>query len=125
MGDHGSAEMSEGQVGIYREPEAPDWEKWVKLGLLRPPGAPKPAVETTTAVTINPSQRPASYQLPIDMTDPFTMPHLANFFATIRGQAQLNCPPAVAYTATATTLKINEAVESQKTLTVTPEELRV
>jgi hypothetical protein len=76
-------------------------------------------------VTIKQSQPPASYQLPIDMTDPFTMPHLANFFAAIRGQAQLNCPVEVAYAATTATLKINDAIEARQCLTITPEELTV
>ncbi|NQV31112.1 MAG: Gfo/Idh/MocA family oxidoreductase [Phycisphaeraceae bacterium] len=125
MGDQGSMEMSEGHVGIYHDPEAPDWDKWVKLGFLQPPGATKPTEGTAGTLTVKQSQPPASYQLPIEMNDPFTLPHLANFFATIRGQAQLSCPPEVAYAATATTLKINDAIESQKSLTFTPEDLTV
>jgi hypothetical protein len=125
MGDQGSREMSEGHVGIYHDPEAPDWEKWVKLGFLQPPGAPTPTGDTASTLTVKPSQPPASYQLPIEMTDPFTLPHLANFFAAIRGQAPLSCPADVAYSATATTLKINEAIESGRSLTFTPEDLTV
>ena len=71
------------------------------------------------------SQPPASYHLPIEMTDPLALPHLVNFFSTIRGQAKLNCSPEAAYAATAATLKINEAIESRKSLTLTPEELTV
>jgi len=116
MGDQGSMEMSEGQVGLYRNPDAPDWEKWVKLGFLKRPEMPKSALNTGAAVAVNASQPPVSYQLPVDMTDPFAVPHLTNFFAAIRGQAELNCPAEMAYAATATTLGINEAVESQKSM---------
>ena len=59
------------------------------------------------------------------MADPFALPHLVNFFAAIRGQAQLNCPGDVAYAATVATLKINEAIESQKSLALKPEDLTV
>ncbi|MCF7975843.1 MAG: gfo/Idh/MocA family oxidoreductase, partial [Phycisphaerae bacterium] len=62
---------------------------------------------------------------PIETTDPFTLPHLANFFAAVRGQAPLNCAVEAAYAATAATLKINQAVESGQCLTFTPEELTV
>ncbi len=112
-------------VGIYHDPEAPDWEKWVKLGFLQAPAAPEQTPETETVVAMKQSQPPASYQLPIKMTDPLALPHLVNFFAAIRGQAQLNCAPEAAYVATAVTLKINEAIESQKSLTFAPEELTV
>ena len=125
LGDQGSMEMSEGGVGIYHDPEAPDWDKWVKLGFLQQPSAPTPTGNTGSAVTLKQSQPPASYQLPVQMTDPFTLPHLANFFETLRGQAKLNCPAEAAYAATATTLKINEAIQAGKSLTLTAEELTV
>lgn len=124
MGDQGSMEMSEARVGLYRNPDAPDWEKWVKLGFLKKPEAPKPAANGS-ALTLGQSRPPVTYQLPVDMTDPFAVPHLANFFAAIRGQAELNCPAQLAYASTATTLKINEAVASQKVISLTEEEMTV
>ena len=125
MGDQGSMEMSEGQVGLYRNPEAADWEKWVRLGFLRRPSAPEPSTASAATVAGPHSRPPVSYQLPVDMADPFALPHLVNFFAAIRGQAQLNCPGDVAYAATVATLKINEAIESQKSLALKPEDLTV
>jgi len=125
MGDQGSMEMSEGKVGVYHDPEAPGWEKWVKLGFLKRPSAPDSTDEATSVLALQGSGPPPSYQLPIETTDPLALPHLVNFFAAIRGQAQLNCSPEAAYAATAVTLKINDAIESQKSLTLTSEELAV
>lgn len=123
MGDQGSVEISEGQVGLYRDPEAPDWEKWVRLGFIQQPGEPAPAPETSSVLSVQPRSRPpVSYQIPVVMEDPYTMPHLVNFFAAVRGQAELNCPPDLAYAATATVLKINEAMATQQCLKIKPEE---
>ena len=124
MGDQGSMEMSEAQVGLYRDPEAPDWEKWVRLGFIQQPGQPEAPEEASSVLTVQPRSRPpVSYQLPVVMEDPYTMPHLANFFAAVRGQAELNCPPDLAYAATAIVHKINEAVASHQCLNINPEEL--
>jgi predicted dehydrogenase len=126
MGDQGSMEMSEGQVGLYRDAEAPDWEKWVRLGFIREPGEPKPAAEASSVLNVQPrSQPPKSYQLPVVMEDPYTMPHLVNFFAAIRGQATLNCPADLAYASTAIVQKINAAVASRQCLNISPEELKL
>jgi hypothetical protein len=57
-------------------------------------------------------------------TDPYHLPHLANFFNAIRGFEKLNCPEDVGYETAVTVLKVNEAVERARRLDFIPEEFR-
>ena len=123
LGDQGTLELSESSArgGVYRDPEAPDWNKWVRLGLLsRPEDQPKPP-GSPTSIDVAETTPPAKYEIPVTVEVPYHQPHLANFFAAIRGQAELNCPAAVAYPATVTALKINEAIAKGQTLTLGPD----
>ena len=45
MGDKGTLQISEsaGRGSVYRESSAPEWDKWVKTGILKAPVDPKPA----------------------------------------------------------------------------------
>ena len=123
MGDQGSIELSESKAGVYRDPEAPDWEKWVKLGFLRKPGDEKKAAPSDEAVVdMQQSQPPDTYQIPVDVEDAYAKAHLANFFGAVKGQASLNCSGPEAYATTVATLKINQAVESKQTVTFKPED---
>lgn len=122
MGDRGTLELSESSSrgGVYRDPEAPDWGKWVRLDILRAPGEVKKEVSSST-IDVAETKPPAKYDIPVVLTDPNHQPHLRNFFDTIGGRAELTCSAEVAYPATVTALKINEAVEKGQTLELTPE----
>jgi predicted dehydrogenase len=126
MGDEGTLLISEsaGKGNIYREPSAPDWEKWVKAGLLNAPAGQETS-HAGVAVDVRETIAPPAYELPVKMEKKYHQPHLENFFDAIRGKAKLNCPPEVAYESAVTVLKVNEAVEAARKLGFKPEEFRV
>ena len=92
--DQGTLHISESgsRGGVYREPTAPDWQKWVDLGYLKAPKEeikqPVPAVVLDVRETV----APPMHIMPVELTDPYHKPHLENFFNTIRGKEELNCP---------------------------------
>ena len=107
-GDEGSLTISENATlgGIRRERSAPqaDWEK--ALAADRPgreyPPIPFPGDE-----------KPVHWY------------HLKNFFDAARGSAKLTCPAEVAYTATASVLKVNEAVQTGRRMEFKSDEFKV
>jgi predicted dehydrogenase len=115
LGDQGSMGMSEAKVSVFRDPEADDWEKWVRLDFLHRPEA-ETSDDSEAAVEVSASKPPIGYELPVKMEETPNVPHLRNFFAAVRGQGTLRCPAASAYAATATVAKINEALAAGKTL---------
>ncbi|MBN1422445.1 MAG: hypothetical protein JXP34_26955, partial [Planctomycetes bacterium] len=64
---------------------------------------------------------PASYEIPIAFDEPNHKPHLANFFAAIRGEATLACPGETGYEALATVAKIREALETARRIEIPDE----
>jgi predicted dehydrogenase len=127
MGDQGTLELSEsaGRGGVYRDPEAPDWNNWVRLEFLNKPGAEAKPQATSASIDVAETKPPAKYEIPVALEVPYHQPHLANFFQAVRGQEELNCPAEIAYPGTITALKINEAVASKQTLELTPETFRI
>jgi hypothetical protein len=125
MGDEGTLQISEsaGRGAVYREPSAPDWEKWVKAGFLNAPAEQK-ADDTAAALDVRETIAPPAYELPVKMEKKYHQPHLENFFDAVRGRVKLNCPPEVAYESAVTVLKVNEAVEAARKLDFKPEEFR-
>lgn len=127
MGDMATLQISESgsRSAIYREPGAPEWDKWVKLQYLKAP-EDEPAKPVETGVLdVRETIAPPKYQLPVQMTDPYHQPHLVNFFDAIRGQATLSCPAEVGYETAVTVLKVNDAVKTGQKLHFKPEEFRV
>lgn len=122
LGDEGSLELSEsaGRGGVYRDPAAPDWTKWVRLGFLRSPEVSAEEAAASVGLEAHQTQPPARYDLPVVVDVPYHQPHLANFFEAIRGHVPLNCSAESALRATVTVLKINEAVASERTLSISP-----
>ncbi|MBN2091630.1 Gfo/Idh/MocA family oxidoreductase [candidate division KSB1 bacterium] len=123
MGDQGTLNISESasRGGVYREPSAPDWQKWVDLGYLSAPKEekkPEPGVVLDVRETVAPPQ----HGIPVDFNDPYHKPHLENFFNAIRGKEKLNCPAEIGYETAVTVLKVNEAVETGRKLTFSPNE---
>jgi len=127
MGDQGALELSEsaGRSGVYRDPEAPDWRKWVRLGLLNEPDAEAKPPVSSASIDVAETKPPARYDIPVTLEVPYHQPHLENFFEAIRGRAELHCSAEAAYPGTVTSLKINEAIAAKQTLDLTPETFRV
>jgi predicted dehydrogenase len=104
-GDEGGLTISEDPTkgGLRREQGAPeaDWEAALKAV---PPGRNYPPI---------PGPEDA---LPVHAY------HLKNFFDAVCGRAKLTCPADVAYTATVSVLKVNEAVEAGRRLEYKAEE---
>lgn len=126
MGDQGTLELSESasRSGVYRDSEAPDWRKWVRLELLREPGAEAKPPANSASIDVAETTPPAKYEIPVVIDVPYHQPHLVNFFNAIRGQTELNCSGGTAYSSTVTALKINEAIEKKQTLELGPDIFR-
>ncbi len=127
MGDEGTLVISEaaGRGDLYHELGAPDWEKWVSLGIIEKPKAETYKPEKDAVLDVRETVAPPKYNLPVEMKDPYHKPHLENFFNAIKGKEKLNCPAEVGYESAATVLKVNEAVEAGKSLEYKPEEFKV
>jgi len=126
MGDEGTLQISEAasRGAVYREPTAPDWDKWVKLGYLNEP-VQEEQTETEAMLDVRETVAPPAYELPVTMDKPYHQPHLENFFDAIRGKATLNCPAEVGYETAVAVLKVNEAVEAGRRLEFKPDEFKV
>ncbi len=128
MGDEGSLELSESpsRGGVYRSPQVRDWDKWVRLGFLEREATQKVNDEEAEGVIqVQETQPPAKYCIPVKLKDPLHKAHLENFFNAVRGKASLNCPAETAYASTVTALKINEAVECGKPVSLAPKDLEI
>ena len=126
MGDQGSLLISEsaGRNGIYREPTAPKWDKWVDRGYLQAPKADE-ATETKAVLDVRETVAPPKFEMPITFSDPYHKPHLENFFNAIRGKEALNCPVEVGYETAVTVLKVNQAVETAQRIRFAPDEFKI
>ncbi len=126
LGDQGTLQISEagGRGGIYREPTAPDWEKWVLSGYLKAPKEEK-AAASDAVLDVRETVAPPQFDLPVAFNDPYHKPHLENFFDAIRGKARLNCDHDAGYETAVTVLKVNTAVEAGRRLEFRPNEFRV
>jgi len=126
MGDEGSLCISESasRGSVYREPGAPDWDKWVKMDYVNEPPKKEEKAETGAVVDIRETVPVAEYKIPVTMDKPYHQPHLENFFDAVRGKAKLNCPAEIGYETAVTVLKVNEAVETARKLDFKPEEFK-
>jgi predicted dehydrogenase len=119
MGDQGTLVLSESEAGyrgsLYRQPEAPPWDEWVRLGYVTAPKVQtaKRELEINNLLDVRESVSP---------DEPYHKPHLENFFNAIRGMGSLNCPPEIGYETAVSVLKVNEAIEAGKRLYFRPEE---
>ena len=129
MGDKGTLQISESasRGDVYREPTAPEWDKWVKLGIVNEPAKEeKPKADDGVLLDVRETLAPPAYEIPNTMgKKKYHQPHLENFFAAIRGKAKLNCPAEEGYESAVTVLKVNDAVEARRTLSFKPEEFKV
>ncbi len=120
MGENGSLVISEvparGNAAL-REPHAPDWDQYVKMGLLSPVATP--IVRTATrdvTVDVRVTMEAGSWPLPVELAKPAHQPHLENFFNAIRFGVPLNCPAEVGYETAVAVLRANDAVEQARKL---------
>ncbi|MBF8293887.1 MAG: afr 2 [Bacteroidetes bacterium] len=127
MGDQGTLVISEsgGRGAAYREPTAPEWDKWVSMGYLKAPTGEQKKPQTDAVLDVRETVSPPSFELPVKFDDPYHKPHLDNFFNAIQGKERLNCPAEVAYETAVTVLKVNEAVETGRKLTFDNQEFKV
>ena len=148
MGNEGSLVISESnsKCAVYRDKDhAPEWEKWVKAGLLykqcdceiecieeaiekckRECGCPQ-ITEKETGSVLDPRETPPppKYEIPIALRQKVHQGHLENFFNAIRGDAKLNCPAEIGYETAATVLKVNEAIAAGRKLEFKDDEFKV
>jgi predicted dehydrogenase len=146
MGDEGTIIMSEslGKGGIRREVTVPPakWEEKLmeqmseadrQKNLLAQAEAAKAetakAIARKDEIRVGPTiPAPGRYYPPLPgPKDPTTehMPHLTNFFDSIRGTAKLNCPGEVGYETAVSILRVNDAVAAGRKLAFKPEEFKV
>jgi predicted dehydrogenase len=126
MGDQGTLIISESGTrgAAYREPTAPEWDKWVSLGYLRTPAGEQKKPQSDAVLDVRETLAPPSHELPTKFDDPYHKPHLENFFSAIRGKEKLNCPAEIGYETAVTVLKVNEAVEAGRKLGFQPQEFK-
>ncbi len=128
MGIEGTLLISEsaGRGEVYREPTAPLWDKWVKHGyVLEPEEEQQQEADADAAVDARESPKPPSYEIPVELTDPYHKPHLENFFNAVRGKEKLNCPAEIGYETAVAVLKVNQAIEAGCRLEFKPEEFEI
>jgi predicted dehydrogenase len=130
MGDQGTLVISESEVNypglLYRDPNAPAWDEWIRKGYVAAPKVQERKPEEEVAVLdVRESVSPDEHRVPVVLRDPYHQPHLQNFFDAIRGTAKLRCPADVGYETAVTVLKVNEAIEAKQRLSFRAEEFRV
>ncbi|MDH4239533.1 MAG: Gfo/Idh/MocA family oxidoreductase [Phycisphaerae bacterium] len=127
MGDEGTLSISESasRGSVYREPGAPDWDKWVKMEYISEPPKKEEKAETGAVLDVRETVPVAQYKIPLTMDKPYHQPHLENFFDAVRGKGKLNCPAEIGYETAVTVLKVNEAVEAARKLEFKPDEFEV
>ncbi len=138
MGDEGTLKMSENPnyTKVYREARAPEWDKYLKAGLLNRPGAGqegaapptlpwekevKPAFRLAppraSVVDVRETAPLSVWEIPVTLDKAIHQPHLENFFDGIRKGTPLTCPGEQGFISAVTVLKVNEAVQALKQLT--------
>ncbi|MGD8898193.1 MAG: Gfo/Idh/MocA family oxidoreductase [Acidobacteriota bacterium] len=130
MGDQGTLVISESEAAnsgsVYRDPNAPAWDEWVRRGYISAPKLQEQGQKDEDAVLdVRESVSPDEHRIPVVLRDPYHQPHLQNFFDAIRGTATLHCPPEVGYETAVTVLKVNEAIDAKERLSFRPEEFEV
>jgi len=123
-GTAGTIRVSENPAwtAVYRDPSAEDWGEWVQKNLLvktrhepvRPPTSGDQVVYETGQVEL--------YALPALLTQLPLRLHLENFFAAIRGAAELTCPAETAFRTEVVLYKAIEAVKARRAVDLTADD---
>ncbi|MBD3378182.1 gfo/Idh/MocA family oxidoreductase [candidate division KSB1 bacterium] len=127
MGDQGTLVISEsGSRGsLYREPTAPAWDEWIRKGYISPPKIQEMQAESEAVLDVRETLAPDEHKIPIVFNDPYHLPHLSNFFNTVRGLETLNCPAEIGYETAVAVLKVNESIEANRKLPFSEDEFHV
>lgn len=128
MGDGGSLQISEDERKGLFIPEAQAQKKdWEALSQNKTQANGKDAIELKIGETLDPSGKKSAegQHLLEEIKKPVHQLHLENFFAALKGKAQLTCPPDVAYESCVAVLKVNESIAAGKRLEFKPEEFKV
>ena len=123
LGEHGTLVVSEtaGIADLFTEPKAPDWDRWVLLDYLAKAGKKKEEIDLAQIGVVESIGAP-QYTLPFKFDEPEHKPHLENFFAAARGEADLNCPSDAGYRALVAAQAISQAAETGQKVSLKPEE---
>ncbi len=129
MGDQGTLVISESEANnpgsLYRDPNAPAWDEWVRRGWVSAPKLQESDADADAAVLdVRESVSPDEHRVPVVLRDPYHQPHLQNFFDAVRGKGTLNCPAEVGYESAVTVLKVNEAIDAKQRLSFRPEDFK-
>ena len=130
MGTEGNIKISEIAANsvIYREggddSTASKWDDLVRRGFLKRKAMPPPP-KSDDAVAVYESAAPEAYDLPGALNKPAHQPHLENFFASVRGQAKLNCDARHAFESEAPIFWVNPSALARQPIVFTPEHLSV
>ena len=129
MGDQGTLVISESEANypgrLYRDPNAPAWDEWIRRGWITAPKLiEKDAEAEPSVLDVRESVSPDEHRVPVVLRDPYHQPHLENFFDAVRGKAELSCPAEVGYESAVTVLKVNDAIEAKQRLAFRPEDFK-
>ncbi|HUT32441.1 MAG TPA: Gfo/Idh/MocA family oxidoreductase [Planctomycetota bacterium] len=132
LGTEGSLRIAEYArwTKLYHEPHAPDWDKWARLSYVVKEPLPAPEKkegdegkpEDPNVVKSRETGQVLSYDLPIVLDKLPHQPHLENFFDAIRGKGKLACPADAAFPATVAALKVNEAIEARRVVSLSKQD---
>ena len=127
LGTKGSLKVSQTPkwTGVYRDPDAPEWDKWVNLDYLKKTESRRLSRSEREAREAMETGEVETFQLPMVLDKPVHYPHLENFLGAVRGKAKLTCPADEAYRTQVVALKINEAIAAKKLVTFTAEDFAV
>jgi predicted dehydrogenase len=127
MGDQGTLQISESgsRGGVYREPNAPEWDRWISLGYIKAPVAEPKKAASDAVLDVRETLAPPQNEIPVIFNDPYHKPHLENFFNAVRGREKLNCPADIGYETAVTVLKVNKAVAAGTRMLFDRNEFRI
>ncbi|MCP5536831.1 MAG: Gfo/Idh/MocA family oxidoreductase [Akkermansiaceae bacterium] len=126
MGTDATIKISESAASssIFRESTAPEWDDLIQRGYLRrKPAPPKP--EATDGISSYASAAPEEFTIPGVLNKPPHQNHLENFFASVRGDATLNCDARHAFESEAPIFWVNPSALQKEPIIFTPEQLQV
>ncbi len=130
LGDEGTLYTSEspGRNKVYHEPNAPDWQKWENIGIIKnakKEDKPKPKEDPGVVGDVQETVIPPEYDLPVELGGSVLSHHVQNFLDAIKGEEALNCPAEIGFAATVCTLKTLEAIRNQQKIKLSAADFQV
>lgn len=126
MGDEGTLMISEDETKGYMVREAAasrrDWESEAEMIETGSGQALQLQIGASRAARGETDSEDLGWEA--DLQKPIHQPHIENFLAAIRGDAELTCPVEDAFRTCVAVLKVNEAIEAGRKLALTEEDYR-